>query len=66
MVTCEYLSNRMFSSIHYWYSCRGTILLNNNLINVAMATLEYGIRVRKNTSKSIVSDHFLKIVKDNP
>ena len=31
MVTCEYLSNRMFSSIHYWYSYRGIILLNNNL-----------------------------------
>ena len=33
--------------------------------NVAMATLECGIRIRKNKSKSIVSDHLFKIVKDN-
>ena len=66
MVTCEYLSNRMFSSIDYWYSYRWIILLNKNVKNVAMATLECGIRVCKNTSKSIVSDHLLKIVIDNP
>ena len=66
MVTCEYLSNRMFSSIDYWYSYRGIILLNNNLKVLPMATLECGIRIRKNTSKSIVSDHLLKIVKHNP
>ena len=66
MITCEYLSNRMFSSIDYWYSYRWIILLNNNLKNVVMATLECGIRVRKNTSQSIVSDHLLKIVIDNP
>ena len=48
MVTCE-----MFSSFDYWYSYRGIILLNNNLKNVAMATLECGIKVRKSTSKSI-------------
>ena len=35
MVTCEYLSNRMFSSIHYWYSYRGIILLDCSK-NVAM------------------------------
>ena len=36
MVTCEYLSNKMFSSFDYWNSYRGIILLNNNLKTVGL------------------------------